>query len=127
MDPGQILLNVLMAAMALGGLAIGVIAIVSLKRLVGQQQKEIVRMAMSKPFHLIEKDDEGIRQISTLRGRVEQLEKTQRDEIEAPIPDVIERAILEQQYGQEAYVGSMADADEPEALGERAPDMRDGE
>ena len=110
----------LMAVLALGGMVMGVIALLTQRRTISEQRKELLKLAMSKPFSIIDRDERGNTEIKILRGRIEHLEATERTEIETPVPEQVQRAILEKQWADEqaAPIPSMSPDDVPRDLGE---------
>jgi len=120
MDVGTIFAYCITTAMAIGGMAISSVAIVSMRRIIKQQANALTELATRKPYWIIEKDDRGIVSINTLASRVEDLEKVQKFEIEAPVPPAVEKAMLENQWNKDDMdVPPMTAEDVPINLGTR--------
>jgi len=84
MDTAAILTGVLTAILAMGGLATAGVAVVALARTVRKQAEDLAKLLQRKPYWIIEKDEGGIRQISLLQGRIEQLENAPETPMSGP-------------------------------------------
>ena len=121
------LATIFMMILAVAGFCGMAVALVTLCRALKQAHEKLFRMAMEKPFSLVENAGNGkFGDISKLRGRLDKLEAVQRAEVDVPYPPV-DPAGLEQQWGPGGdptqFVPSLDvdDDEEPNTLGVRGP------
>ena len=114
MELGQVLTMCLMATMALGGVAIGVTALVALQKTVKHQSSKLAELATKRPYWIIERTERGsIENIVKLENRVSELERPARD------PDATN--MLEEQWANrnDEPLPQFTDDDVPDIIGSR--------
>ncbi len=116
MDVIQILTMCILGLLALGGLVVAAVALARLASVVLHQSGELSKLAMRKPYWVIETNESGIVKISQLEGRIGELESRLSPDVPA---DPLENQWMSDGGRTAKEMPPMSPDDEPVDLGER--------